>query len=174
MRTGKSAVDSAAVVKVVAQCEAGQYADGVDCVPCPAGRFGKTPGLTSDECSGPCAVGNYSQAGWSLCLPCDPGCCRKEASTEKDASCTRPTSSSPAFAPYQASLGMLLVLMIGVFLWYTRYRERTRSSAYVNLQTPRPDGAEAEEQASVEMNPIGQSQDRTEFEQPTRAVRGRA
>ena len=51
-------------------CELGYYSDGEDCIQCQAGEFCPSPYISGPK---PCAVGTYSNAGYSLCVPCPGG-----------------------------------------------------------------------------------------------------
>jgi hypothetical protein len=44
-------------------CPVGQYSTAGLCLPCPAGRFGNTTGLTSASCSGLCRAGRWGGPG---------------------------------------------------------------------------------------------------------------
>jgi hypothetical protein len=76
-------------------CPAGKYSTALDaaCMPCPPGRYGDTPALTTDACSGecvplpgsmcaeeetsatgsPCPPGTFAPADGMACVPCPAG-----------------------------------------------------------------------------------------------------
>lgn len=91
------------------QCPLGTYSEGgaSSCSMCPSGRFGRTAGLTSPLCTGPCPAGymcstgtanatasvcppgQFSGEGASMCTPCPAGR-YGEAPPLVDGSCTGP------------------------------------------------------------------------------------
>lgn len=48
------------------QCEPGHYCMGGSRLPCRAGTFGSTWGLSSPSCSGPCPAGYFCSAGLAM------------------------------------------------------------------------------------------------------------
>ena len=80
-------------------CPKGTYSTGggsASCTPCPAGRFGSTSNLTSSNCSGLCAPGNYSYAGAEACSVCPNGTAGTSAGLNSSACsgrCTSPAGS---------------------------------------------------------------------------------
>ena len=53
-----------------AVCGAGFYCVGGERFPCPAGRFGDSPGLTSPQCTSECEAGRYCAVGATGPVPC--------------------------------------------------------------------------------------------------------
>jgi hypothetical protein len=98
------------------QCAPGSYCVGGVAIPCPAGLFGASSGLSSPGCSGncsaghacpmgstnaagmPCPPGRFSLSGWGACADCGPG--RYGASSgASTAACTGPCTAGYFCAP---------------------------------------------------------------------------
>ena len=65
-------VSKAAALKCTL-CKGGTYQSGTDCLPCDAGAFGASAGLSTPTCSGLCPPGAHSSLYATACTPCEIG-----------------------------------------------------------------------------------------------------